>query len=212
MSHKQASLWRFDAEAERLFRAAVDETASAVGEQGELSLAEFWRELQFVLGSIQLRAPNRRRNVVHVMDVYEARQWELPVVFVCGLVERQFPQHHQENPLFGDATRRRLRADGIQLPTSRERDDEEGFLFDLATTRASERLVLSYPLTDSQGEETLRSFLLERFREESGTAVEEPGAVRPRATSSCSRSTALFETHPRTSTKPPAKYGSRGRR
>ncbi|MCP5114986.1 MAG: hypothetical protein GY953_29500, partial [bacterium] len=179
VTHEQASLWRSHAAAEQQFGEAMEETANALGAEHELSLREFWRDARIVLRATQLRPPDRRRNVVHVMDVYEARQWELPVVFVCGLVERQFPKHHTENALLGDAARRRLSRVGAKLPTSRDRDNEERFLFELATTRATERLVLSHPLHDSRGEETRRSFFLERFLEDTGAEVAETNTVRP---------------------------------
>jgi ATP-dependent helicase/DNAse subunit B len=90
------------------------------------------------------------------MDVYEARQWELPVVFVCGLMERHFPRYHREDPILGDAGRRRA-----GLDTAVDRQIEEQFLFELAISRATEKTVLSYPRFDEQGENTLPSFFLE---------------------------------------------------
>ncbi len=89
------------------------------------------------------------------MDVFEARQWELPVVFVCGLVERHFPQIHREDSLFNDASRKRA-----GLPTSTDTQRQERFLFELATTRATETTILSYSRFNEKGEETLRSFFL----------------------------------------------------
>jgi ATP-dependent helicase/DNAse subunit B len=89
--------------------------------------------------------PDHRRNVVHVLDVFEARQWELPVVFVCGLLEKQFPLHHPQDPIFPDDLRRLLQKTGVRVRTDAERDAEEKFLFELATARATSTLVLSYP-------------------------------------------------------------------
>lgn len=180
VTHEQAGIWQSHAAAEKLFKEAMEQAATAIGVTSELSLDEFWREVQIILAATPIRTPDRRRDVVHVMDVYEARQWELPVVFVCGLVERRFPRHHMENPLLGDEPRRRLAKLGIRLPTSKDRDAEEVFLFELATTRATEKLVLSHPLYDSRGEEYLRSFLLERFREEACLEVRNTHPVRPR--------------------------------
>lgn len=174
MRHEEALRWRMAAEAVAAFAAALDETAAAIGPETRLELAEFWREARAVLANTALRPPDHRRNVVHVMDVYEARQWELPVVFVCGLLEGQFPLHHSEDPLLGDAERRRLRELGVRLPTTEEHAAEERFLFELAVTRATERLVLSYPRYDDRGDEPLRSFLLEEF-----LAREQPPQIQP---------------------------------
>jgi ATP-dependent helicase/DNAse subunit B len=119
-------------------------------------LAQFWKQVETSLSLEPLRVPDARGNVVHVMDAYEARQWELPVVFVCGLMERHFPQYHREDPILGDAARHRA-----GLDTAADRQTEERFLFELATTRATVETVLSYPRFDEQGEDTLPSFFLE---------------------------------------------------
>jgi ATP-dependent helicase/DNAse subunit B len=161
--------WRSTAAALARFAEVVEETAGFAG-TGKTPLEGFWRQVETALAVEPLRLADRRRDVVHIMDVYEARQWELPVVFVCGLLERVFPKYHGENPVMGDAARRRL-----GLPTSAEAQAEERFLFDLAVTRATEQVVLSYPRFDEKGEETLPSFFL---AEEQALPV--TGRVRPK--------------------------------
>jgi ATP-dependent helicase/DNAse subunit B len=47
------------------------------------------------------------------------------------------------------------------LDTAADRQAEERFLFELATSRATEETVLSYPRFDEQGEDTLPSFFLD---------------------------------------------------
>jgi ATP-dependent helicase/DNAse subunit B len=116
----------------------------------------FWKQVETALALEPLRVPDARRNVVHVMDAYEARQWELPIVFVCGLIERHFPQYHREDPILGDAARHRA-----GLDTAADRQAEERFLFELATSRAMEETILSYPRFNEQGEDTLPSFFLD---------------------------------------------------
>ncbi len=132
----------------------LDDVAAAL--TGPCVLETFWKQAELALALEPLRVPDLRRNVVHVMDAYEARQWELPVVFVCGLIERHFPQYHREDSIIGDAARRRM-----GLDTAASRQLEERFLFEVATTRATEETVLSYPCYDEKGEETLPSFFLD---------------------------------------------------
>ncbi len=138
------------------FEEILDGAAAALDGSGRCALAVFWKQVETALALEPLRVPDARRNVVHVMDAYEARQWELPVVFVCGLIERHFPQYHREDPILGDAARHRA-----GLDTAADRQTEERFLFELATSRATEETVLSYPRFDEQGEDTLPSFFLE---------------------------------------------------
>lgn len=116
---------------------------------GRCSLGTFWKQVETALALEPLRIPDARRNVVHVMDAYEARQWELPLVFVCGLMERHFPQYHRVDPILGDAAR------------AADRQAEERLLFEVATSRAREETILSYPRFNEQGEDTLPSFFLE---------------------------------------------------
>ncbi len=137
------------------FDALLDESAAMLT-PAAMALADFWRHIEDALQLTPLRIPDRRRNVVHVMDVFEARQWELPVVFVCGMVERNFPQYHRENPLLDDAARHRA-----GLKTSADLQREERFLFEIATTRATLRTILSYARFDEKGEQSIRSFFLE---------------------------------------------------
>ena len=159
IDHESAILWRGQAAALDSFDAAVEE-AAAIARDEPVPLAEFWRQVKAVLRLSTLRVADARRNVVHVMDAYEARQWRLPVIFLCGLLEKQFPLYHSQNPVIGDETRRRLERTGIWLRTSAERQEEERFLFELAASRAGELRVLTYPRFDAQGQENLPSFFL----------------------------------------------------
>ena len=152
----QVAAVRSTAAALAAFDEVLDGAAEALDGSGRGALAAFWKPVETALALEPLRAPDARRNVVHVMDAYEVRQWELPVVFVCGLIERHFPQYHREDPILGDAARRRA-----GLDTAADRQAEEQFLFEMATTRATEETILSYPRFDELGEDTLPSFFLE---------------------------------------------------
>jgi ATP-dependent helicase/DNAse subunit B len=156
ISSEQLQTWRSTAAALEAFDAALDETGAALAASGRIALAEFWRQAEAVLELTELRVLDRRRDVVHVMDVFEARQWELPIVLVCGMIERHFPQYHREDSLLGDAARRRA-----GLKTSSDLQREERSLFDLAVTRATREVILSYPRFDENGDETLPSFFVE---------------------------------------------------
>jgi ATP-dependent helicase/DNAse subunit B len=115
-----------------------------------MALAKFWPNVETAVSIEKLRTPDRRRNVVNILDIYEARQWELPIAFVCGLNERHFPQHHRDNALLPDPAR------------TSARQQEEHFLFDMATTRATEETILSYARFNDKGDPQLRSFFLEQ--------------------------------------------------
>ena len=176
-THEQALEWRSLAEALQLFEGALAEAAEALGGSGPIGLAEFWRTVKSVLRLTPLRVNDGRRNVVHVMSAHEARQWVLPVVFVCGLIEKQFPKFHPQDPFFGDAARCGLNAAGIRVRTAAEFEREERALFDAAVSRATMLATLSYPEFDARGERTLPSMYLESVM----TPAEDSLAARPSA-------------------------------
>lgn len=135
-----------------------------------ITLEAFWRTAARVLSATGLHPRDGRRDVVHVMDVYEARQWELPVVFVCGLAEGQFPRRASSEPLLGDDLRFQLQQQGFPVITSKERDIEEAFLCGFAMTRATSLLTLSYPLHAADGTPALRAFFLDNLDGQPETA------------------------------------------
>ena len=158
--HEAALQLRSQARVLDLFDESLDEAAQALPEEREVTLEAFRRALESVLRLKPLRLRDGRRNVVHVLSAPEARQWTLKVVFVCGLVERQFPQFHPPDLFFPDAARRRLNHAGVRLRTAAEFDRDERALFDSAILRATQLVVLTYPECDARGDGTLPSLFL----------------------------------------------------
>jgi ATP-dependent helicase/DNAse subunit B len=164
VSHELALLWRSHAAALDAFEAACDSAASVLDSATPIECKPYWEAVETVLASSELRVPDHRRDVVHIIDAFEARQWSLPVVFVCGLLEKEFPKYQTEDAILPDNIRRLMQSAGVQLRTSQQRQADERFLFDLALTRAREALVLSYPQLNAKGEANLPSFFLHHAR------------------------------------------------
>jgi ATP-dependent helicase/DNAse subunit B len=178
---RSALEYRAQAFAMHAFEEAASETAAALSATAdapgrELDLARFQAAFETVMARKPLRLPDGRRNVVHVLPAFEAREWALPVVFVCGLVEKQFPRLNRPDPFFPDAARRRLGAAGIGVRSGEEFDREERALFDAAISRATVLATLTYPEFDERGERNLRSLYLEDLL----LAEETARPVRPR--------------------------------
>ncbi len=176
VSHGRAILWRLEAASRDALQQALDDAAAIWEPRAAPALDEFRKAVLTAVRMTPVRVADHRRDVVNVLDVYEARQWELPVVFVCGLIERQFPRYHGPHAILADAARRALQSQGIPLATSEERQREEQFLFEFAVSRACELVVLSHPERSSGGEECLPSSFLEDLALDPAPA----GAVRPR--------------------------------
>jgi ATP-dependent helicase/DNAse subunit B len=160
-THELALQWRSQAAALRVFDEALADAASALDGTREIGIEDYWGAVKKVLRLKPLRLEDGRRNVVHVMSAHEGRQWVLPIVFVCGMVEKQFPQVHQQDPFFPDAARCLLNATGIGVRTAAESEREERTLFRAATSRATMLVTLSYPEFDARGERNLPSIYLE---------------------------------------------------
>ncbi len=150
-------------QAEAGFDAALDAAAElGLGASDEpMPFAVFLERLDEALAAAPLTVRDDRKEVVQVLSAHEARQWTLPVVFVCGLVEDRFPRKHRQDVFFPDADRERLAARGIALRTSTELAADEKFLYRMARTRATEKLTLIYPCADEDGSPLLRSFFLD---------------------------------------------------
>ncbi len=154
---------------------SLDQTAEFLG--GEpVGFDAFWRHAWRFIESGGLRLVSTRRDAVALIDAYEARQWELPVVFIAGLLEGEFPRRARIEPILPNDLRIRANQSGIALRTRDDRDQEERFLFSLALSRATRLTVLSYPRFDAKGESTLPSFALESLQ----TTLVAPAPVRLR--------------------------------
>lgn len=162
--HSDSLLWREQALAIKAFEECVEETGNTLTTARPIRCLDFFEALKTVLAAQTLRNIDHRRNVVHIIDAFEARQWKLPVVFVPGMLEKQFPRYHPESPVVPDAVRLSLQAMGVPLRTSWERQGDERFLFDLALTRATDKVVLSYPELNAKGDLNLPSFFLEHAK------------------------------------------------
>src|SRR5665213_534947 len=119
------------------------------GDSPALALQDFWRVASEAIEAADVRIHDDRRDAVHVMNVYEARQWDVSALFVCGVTDRDFPKRHPRNLLFPDTDIDTLRKSGIPLRKASDLDREEEFLFEALRTRARDSLTLSWPAHDA---------------------------------------------------------------
>jgi ATP-dependent helicase/DNAse subunit B len=162
-THDLALDWRGHSAALDAFDQALDEAALAIDPAHEIDIEAWWTAVKKVLRLSSLRVPDGRRNVVHVLSAKEAREWSLPVVFVCGMVEKQFPRVHPPDPFFSDAARCRLHTAGIRVRTAAEFELEERALFESILDGASMLVALSWPEFDGRGETNLKSLFLDEL-------------------------------------------------
>ena len=162
--HQEISgLMKSDACALKEFMAILNNTTlgDLSGNMGTITFEGFNHILKTQVDLSSYRETDRRKEVVNVINVLEARQWEMPVIFVGGLLEKEFPRQVREDLFLKDYHRKKLNDTGnIVLRETSKQMDEERYLFYIAVTRAKERLYLSYPSANSDGNPTLQSFFL----------------------------------------------------
>ncbi|MCX7015326.1 MAG: hypothetical protein NTW86_22700, partial [Candidatus Sumerlaeota bacterium] len=169
--------WATDAEAAGAWEAAAEhrQTAQAIqslldewaeGLRGALlSLRECADLLAEGLDSIRLRLVPPSLDQLLVGAIERSRHPELRAVFVLGLNDRVFPREPADDPILGEADRRALTEDGLELgPSATERLLREPFLAYIAFTRPSERLILSYVAAEPSGRKMAPSVFLDRVR------------------------------------------------
>jgi len=102
-----------------------------------------------------------QKDSVQIMTVQRASGNFFPVVFVTGLVEGKFPRDLPESSLLGLREKKEL---GLKpLPELSEHLKEEERIFNLAISRARERLYLTYGKTYESNRNYLLSSLVLKF-------------------------------------------------
>jgi len=151
-SHTDVETARSHVAALRSWVAAIDSIAAFwTDPDAPVPLEDFWRVASVAIDTAVLQPTDDRTNVVHVMNVYEARQWDVASLFVCGMTDRDFPRRHPPNLLFPDSDIDQLRKAGIPLRKQADYEREEQWLFESLRTRAADSLVLSYADRDASG-------------------------------------------------------------
>jgi ATP-dependent helicase/DNAse subunit B len=129
-----------------------------------ITLEAFWQVAREAVEAASLHVADERRDVVHVMNVQEARQWDVAALFVCGMTDREFPRRHPQNLLFPDADIEALRKNGLPLlRKGSDQDRDEEVLWEALRTRAQDSLILTCADRDIGGRSAQRSRFLDAF-------------------------------------------------
>jgi len=102
-----------------------------------------------------------QQDSVQIMTVQRASGNFFPVVFITGLVEGRFPRDLPESSLLGLQEKKKL---GLKpVPELSEHLKEEERIFNLAISRAKEKLYLTYGRTYESNRDSLPSSLVLKF-------------------------------------------------
>lgn len=141
----------------------LDEIVAGLGETG-LELEEYALILASGLEAIELGLIPPGLDQVLVGSLDRSRNPEVRVLFLLGANEGALPARPDDGGLFDGEEREFLAREGIVLaPRGKEQIYEEQFYIYTALTRAREKLVVSYPLTDEEGKGLAASTVVARL-------------------------------------------------
>ena len=156
----------------------LDEIESSLSQPNQASIPftfEGFADRFFRLADLDLYSLHERdKNRVQVYSISLARQKEYRVVFLAGLLEKKFPLQIKEDPLMSDWERGLFKGSGTQgvLKEKLPRQSLERYLFYLGLSRSKEKLVLTYPRLNLEGQESLPSYYVEEVRDLFSNPVE----------------------------------------
>ena len=136
-----------------------------------IGFQDFWRVAREAIEAATVRVRDERRDVVHVMHVYEVRQWDVGTLFLCGMTDREFPKKTPQNLLFTDSDIDSLNKAGLPVRKAADADRDEAALFETLRGRARDALVLSWPAHDAGGRRVESSRYVAQLLGESLTHV-----------------------------------------
>lgn len=104
---------------------------------------------------------------VRLLEATGARGLAFKVVFIPGLTEGGFPRSPERDWVYPDAERRKLAEAGLFLEDLSPRvfQAKEAHFFFHSACQATERLYLTYPRSDSTGDETVVSGFIEEVQQ-----------------------------------------------
>jgi len=138
--------------------AEIDRLAGWMGEPaGVFSREEILRTLEDLARTEETPLARDETGCVRVLAAESARNLSAEYVFVCGLSEKAFPPAQRDDCLTSDADARRLIAAGLPVASHALRTRYEMLLFYEIATRATRRLVLSYPALDASAQPLVAS-------------------------------------------------------
>ncbi len=150
---KMLTAWTRDTREKESVLAAIEGLKPLSKIAGRITLARFGELVRVALDEPGPRSARFGQGGPTVLNLMSARGLPYPVVIVPGLVEKQFPLGHRQDPILLDRERMVLNAtlqnDPLHLlPIKGESTGEEKLLFRLAVSAATELLILSYPRLD----------------------------------------------------------------
>lgn len=144
-----------------------------LGQESE-TFAEFFQRFQSLIERANFPRPRPDVDVVTVSSAELAANRPFAEIFICGMVEGDFPKHVSAKGFLSPEESKRWLSFGIDIRNPRHEPGFERALFYSVLERAKERLILSSPQFELSSEELLPSFYLSELQER--IAVQKSGS------------------------------------
>lgn len=142
----------------------LDEAVELLGEE-TVSRKEFEDILEAGFSEARVGLIPPGIDQVHVGDMERTRLNHIRVLFFLGLNDGWIPSRENKGGIVSELEREFLQSEGVELaPTARENSYIQRFYLYLGLTKPSERLILSYCQSSSQGAAMRPSYLVAGIR------------------------------------------------
>jgi ATP-dependent helicase/nuclease subunit B len=142
----------------------LDECVELIGDE-KISRKTFFELFQTGFQSLQFANVPPSLDQVSVSNFDHSRLQHVKCAYVIGVNEGVIPSKVREDGLLGDEARSILIQNGIEVaPTSTYQLFAENFNMYVGLTRASEKLTITFPMTNDDGKALAPSSLIARFK------------------------------------------------
>jgi len=142
----------------------LDEIVLLLGED-KISFEEYAKTLKIGLQNSELGSIPTTCDQVIIGDVDRSRTHKVRAAFIIGLNDGVFPTIHKDEGFLNDKDRGELKEKGIELAKgTKELLFDDNFNIYKALLVAEEKLLLSYPISDSSGKSLRPSILISKVK------------------------------------------------
>ena len=154
------------AEIKRLWGCLIDvlDCINDTLSEREISFSDFSRLIRSMVGRIKYSIPPQTLDSVTAASARNARLDSPRVVFVMGANDKDFPNQVSVRGLFSESDRSKLEENGIVISTPvAELIASERLVVYKAVSAASDKLFITYPLSDLSGQAKYPARIIERI-------------------------------------------------
>ena len=177
----------------RLFLSSINSVYKNL--KGEtISLRRFFELLKILLSSVTILNPPESLDAVAVARAEHSRLSGQKVCFVMGLNDGLFPAVSKGRTLLTDKDKERLKSGGVSfLESTAKRFDTERLITYIALSTPTDRLILSYSLTDTEGKPRRKSSVIADVLQMFSSETEKVASDMPASFYGASEKSAFFK-------------------